>query len=90
MFDMYDLYIRIPIKHTSLHSPYSQKLGGNKNTTNGIHQNDIWSPQPVFHFIICEAYFNPQHAGGGIKLRDNKALIKPWQTRLDANFDVKI
>ena len=41
MFDMSDLYIRIPIKHTSLHSPYSQKLGGNKNTTNGIHQNDI-------------------------------------------------
>ena len=41
MFDMYDLYIRIPIKYTSLHSPYSQKLGGNKNTANGIHQNDI-------------------------------------------------
>ena len=30
MFDMYDLDIRKPIKHTSIHSPYSQKLGGNK------------------------------------------------------------
>ena len=25
-----------------------------------------------------------------IKARDNKALIKPWQARLGANFDVKI
>ena len=24
------------------------------------------------------------------KARDNKALIKPWQTTLRANFDVKI